>query len=391
MRNIVTEEVYQKHIKDECNRVRSLTSETSTIWTYDPRPKNIVWEEDDIAKMPGAGGKKGKLLVSAGITKVNQLKSQTDEQLLTFANNTAGISFGFLTKLRDTHTLEGACPHQHKDYRKDPNPYLAKYGEDEWRNEIEKTVFMKKYMSIRELIKKMYDNSKKIFEGTTHQEDWYFYHDAFSQMTANSTVEWMKAEGYYEKWLVPQNGCNDWIAKFGSRPVGNSPEFMPLDNALNNDLQLSKSLHCAITAYIEDPNDERKFSMGTPNTIVKGIIRLWGTNVPSSDRIEQDCDKALRSFGCVYEHGGRMVPNLANRSGHRNLAAGRNTTGWGGVRVKNLLRAEEGRWLHPDAVDAKRKRTADIIRTLENDDFSTSSADDSTVGERSDVSDDVSI
>jgi len=180
MRNIVTEEVYQKHIKDECNRVRSLTSETSTIWTKDPRPKNIVWEEDDIAKMPGAGGKKGKLLVSAGITKVNQLKSQTDEQLLTFANNTAGISFGFLTKLRDTHTLEGTCPHQHKDYRKEPNPYLAKYGEDEWRNEIEKTVFMKKYMSIRELIKKMYDNSKKVFEGTTHQEDWYFYHDAQS-------------------------------------------------------------------------------------------------------------------------------------------------------------------------------------------------------------------
>ena len=86
-----------------------------------------------------------------------------------------------------------------------------------------------------------------------------------------------------------------------------------------------------------------------------------------------------------------MVPNLANRSGHRNLAAGRNTTGWGGVRVKNLLREEVKRWLHPDAVDAKRERTADIIRTLENDDSSTSSADDSTVGERSDVSDDVSI
>ena len=202
---------------------------------------------------------------------------------------------------------------------------------------------MKKYMSIRELIKKMYDNSKKVFEGTTHQEDWYFYHDALSQMTANSTVEWMKAEGYYEKWLVPQNGCNDWIAKFGLRPVGDSPEFMPLDNALNNDLQLSKSLHCAITAYIEDPNDERKFSMGTPKTIVKGIIRLWGTNVPNSTRIIQDCDKALRSFECVYEYGGRMVPKLVNWSGHRNLAAERNTTGWDGVRVKNLIRAEEGR------------------------------------------------
>ena len=58
-------------------------------------------------------------------------------------------------------------PTPKKDYRAYPNSYLAKYGEDEWRNKIEKTVFMKKYMSIRELIRKMYDNSKKVFEGTT--------------------------------------------------------------------------------------------------------------------------------------------------------------------------------------------------------------------------------
>ena len=39
----------------------------------------MVWEEEDIGKMPGTGGKKGKLLVSAGITKVNQLKIQTED------------------------------------------------------------------------------------------------------------------------------------------------------------------------------------------------------------------------------------------------------------------------------------------------------------------------
>ena len=86
-----------------------------------------------------------------------------------------------------------------------------------------------------------------------------------------------------------------------------------------------------------------------------------------------------------------MVPELVNWSGHRNLAAGRNTTGWGGVQLKNLLDEEVGRWIHPHALEAKRERTAYIIRNLENDDSSTSSADDSTVGEQSDVSDDVSI
>ena len=65
--------------------------------------------------------------------------------------------------------------------------------------------------------------------------------------------------------------------------------------------------------------------------------------------------------------------------------------GWGVVQVKNLLGEEVGRWLHPHTLEAKRKRTVDIIRNLVNDDSSTRSADDSTVGEQSDVSDDVSI
>ena len=72
--------------------------------------------------MPVAGGKKGKLLVSASITKVNQLRRQIDKKLLTIANSTAGISFAFLTKLRDTHTLEGACPHQKKIIEHIPIP-----------------------------------------------------------------------------------------------------------------------------------------------------------------------------------------------------------------------------------------------------------------------------
>ena len=59
-----------------------------------------------------------------------------------------------------------------------------------------------------------------------------------------------------------------------------------------------------------------------------------------------------------------MVPALANRNGHRNVAAGRNTAGWGGVRIKNLLIAEVRRWLHADAVSAKNSRTTEIIVQL---------------------------
>ena len=63
-----------------------------------------------------------------------------------------------------------------------------------------------------------------------------------------------------------------------------------------------------------------------------------------------------------------MVPGLANRNGHRNHAAGRNTEGWGGVRIKNLLVEEAGRWLHADAVSTKNSRTVDMLVQIAGED-----------------------
>ena len=38
------------------------------------------------------------------------------------------------------------------------------------------------------------------------------------------------------RYLVPQQGANDGIVYEG-RPVGNSPEFIPLGNSLNDDIR----------------------------------------------------------------------------------------------------------------------------------------------------------
>ena len=81
--------------------------------------------------------------------------------------------------------------------------------------------------------------------------------------------------------------------------------------------------------------------------------------------------KGINAFGTVYEHCGRMVPGLANRNGHRNFAAGRNTEGWGGLRIKKLLVEEIDRWLHEDAVGAKDSRTTEILAQLAEEDLVT--------------------
>ena len=84
-------------------------------------------------------------------------------------------------------------------------------------------------------------------------------------MAAYRTVEWMKR--------ISQKGCNIGIIHT-NHPVGNSPEFMTLDNSLNHDIQGNLSLHYAVTAHLPD-DDSRKFSMRIPSTIVEGIGKIW--------------------------------------------------------------------------------------------------------------------
>ena len=101
-------------------------------------------------------------------------------------------------------------------------------------------------------------------------------------MTARSTIEWMKREGCYSRWLLPQLGLNKGTP-YNGRPIGNLPKIMLLDNALNNDVQISLCTHCAVTAYLPD-GDPAKLSMQTPLTIASAISRLYCPttgNVPS--------------------------------------------------------------------------------------------------------------
>ena len=152
-----------------------------------PAPPNQIWMGDSIKKLPGAGGAKGQKLVENQIFTVADMKEQDDAQLLTLASALSGVSLSKLTEWRDSSAQPGTCPYEVLDYRKYTNPYEKRYGAT-WEEEISKTLFMKQYMCIRELVQKIYDRSKETFQGTVHESDWFFYHDALSQLTAKSTV-----------------------------------------------------------------------------------------------------------------------------------------------------------------------------------------------------------
>ena len=50
---------------------------------------------------------------------------------------------------------------------------------------------------------------------------------------------------------------------YEGKPVRNSPEFMPLDTHLNQDLHSSHDYHSTVTQHLEE-DDPRKFDGSTP-------------------------------------------------------------------------------------------------------------------------------
>jgi len=47
--------------------------------------------------------------------------------------------------------------------------------------------------------------------------------------------QWMQTNGYLDMWMLPTQGCNLGLP-YADRPVGDSPEMMPLDYSLFEDL-----------------------------------------------------------------------------------------------------------------------------------------------------------
>ena len=75
------------------------------------------------------------------------------------------------------------------------------------------------------------------------------------------------------------NGLQDRTTYYG-RPVGNSPEFMPLDNSFNRDILQSLRFHCLLSRFMLDregtDKEERnmRFSFSTPKEISRVLKRI---------------------------------------------------------------------------------------------------------------------
>ena len=66
-----------------------------------------------------------------------------------------------------------------------------------------------------------------------HEEYFFIVQNALLLIKAKETIKWIKQNGYLQRWLIPVNRLQYGTPYYG-RPVGNIPEFMPLENSLNH-------------------------------------------------------------------------------------------------------------------------------------------------------------
>ncbi len=340
--NIQTMKKYEEAKKKEIQAVKNADTEAlRKKWTADFRVEDKLYLDDPITRCKGIKDSTMNKFPE-DLRTVKAIIDNKDEanRWNEIVRNTPGIGAKTVEKLiadcQERH-LNETTPPPPVEHWKQANPYASKYGieadewgEPKWEVEMRKKIkSSEKIVSITELVKHIVIESKKVFNGDTN---WYFYHDALTQLVNKDTREWMKKTKIpgedtciYDRWIKPELGISDNI-KTGSgysyawAPPGNSPELMPLDNSLNRDVHTSVMAHFMYSLLLND-DDKRKFSLKTPAKARNAYMRVFDPKdgvSPPSNRIAQDVKKSIEALVSIAKAEGAYVEGLATQHrGHR--------------------------------------------------------------------------
>ena len=332
------------------------------IQKRDQKSKDI-YMQDTLAFIPGIATATQAKMTKNGINLVQELASLDDNALHTISSMTRISTkrlISFRGKARQAKQGASLYP-QRYDFRFEPNPFESRYGSD-WEKYFlsNKMSGMRGKVCVTHLVQHIDKTTKAAYKGTKYESTYLWSHDALTQMFDQTCIEWMKKERYYERWLKPEMGISEEVfwqkegvlevsRRYNGRPVGNSPELMPLDNSLFRDFRASLNLHIGLTAHLPD-TDVRKFCKSTPNRLDEAVRKIWHPETgisPRPNRIVQDISRITSACMQIVQFGGGEVPGLAERNGHRRRRAG----------------TENDRRCRPDAV--RKRETRHEKKTLQ--------------------------
>tara|TARA_B100002003_G_C14141283_1_gene548788 strand:- start:608 stop:2329 length:1722 start_codon:yes stop_codon:yes gene_type:complete len=185
--------------------------------------------------------------------------------------------------------------------------YKERYTDaGEWQVKLNEAV-NNTYCSIKELIDHMVEESKKLYNGTKHENTFFIFHDALSAYFEKTAQDYIKSIGFKDRMFRCYGDTNKAVRRYQNKLVGNSPELCPLDAHLFSDYRRSITTHCSLTSlYATD--DSTRFLFGTPMQAWSSLTRVW-TVVPTPVRIKQDILAITGRIGKLIDFNGALCPD----------------------------------------------------------------------------------
>ena len=75
------------------------------------------------------------------------------------------------------------------DHRKADNPYLSKFGEDNWMNALKNLSKMSNLVLVTDYVEHIWKKSAKIVKGINHEHDWVVVNDSLKIMIESTNKE----------------------------------------------------------------------------------------------------------------------------------------------------------------------------------------------------------
>ena len=360
-KNIVSDADWNKIFREVMVEPKTYKGVTARKWICNPREEGVTYKGDPVTTLKGIGTK------AEGWLKDHNINTVLDYYNYFYCRPARRKNFCKQTKtsvevqLKAEAQAESAQvgPPASVDHRESRNPYFSRYGKNRWKGEVEKHPKLRKVVNVRELVKHIYNTGKNYYEHTIFKDTWRFYHDALSLMTSKANMDWMKSQGYLDRWILPLHDLTSDITHYRNpRPIGNHAGAMPWDSSCNKDLDDIVLRHVAAT-YRLPRDDPRKFSLATPKHVSSAYRRIYnnppvqrdgedlvplGCGGPPPARLGQDIMKVPKYWRGVLEAKG--LNTETNVKGQRGDEA-RGTAKRGGRRIKK--EDERTKWYHPDA------------------------------------------
>ena len=166
------------------------------------------------------------------------------------------------------------------------------------------------------------------FRNTTRKDTWMISHDALSILWEAKTQEWLQSlpcpidgwpdRTWADRFVKFRGAYNDSVSQYYKNKLcGDSPELMPLDCRLFQDIKEGVARNVAWTFLLPD-NDPVKYSLASPKKVYHSIERTIRAGCPTAARIQQDIYKLRETRQRIIAANGTYIPDSgATRTGDR--------------------------------------------------------------------------